>query len=359
MKKVLVIIMTLFLGGMTVFCLVNPAETLSESERRELQQFPELTLKSLVSGRFMEKFEEYAADQFPVRDGWRTLKAQIVFDVLQQKDNNELYVKGGHIAKIEYPLNEASVERAATIFNRIQEEQLASKNCRVFYSVIPDKNYFLGENHLRLDYEKMLSILEKNLTKMEYIDIFEQLEVEDYYKTDTHWRQEKLIDVAEKLASGMDADVAAEYEEILLKEPFYGVYYGQLGVEKEPDKLTYLTNETLESCTVFDYQNEKATTIYDLKKVGGKDAYEMFLSGSVSLMEIENPNAKTEKKLVVFRDSFGSAIAPLLVEGYRKITLADIRYISSKYIEQFVDFERADVLFLYSTSVLNHSEILK
>ena len=96
-----------------------------------------------------------------------------------------------------------------------------------------------------------------------------------------------------------------------------------------------------------------------MEKAAGNAPYEMFLSGPISLMEINNPSAKTERELVIFRDSFGSAIAPLLAEGYSKITLVDIRYISSNYIGQLVDFEDADVLFLYSTLVLNNSEMFK
>ena len=85
----------------------------------------------------------------------------------------------------------------------------------------------------------------------------------------------------------------------------------------------------------------------------------MFLSGSLSLITIENPNATTDKELVIFRDSFGSSIAPLLVEGYAKITLVDIRYITSDLVGRFIDFENQDVLFLYSTLVLNNSVTLK
>ena len=60
----------------------------------------------------------------------------------------------------------------------------------------------------------------------------------------------------------------------------------------------------------------------------------------------------------IFRDSFGSSIAPLLSEGYAKITLVDIRYLRADLLERFIEFKNQDVLFLYSTSVLNHSETL-
>jgi hypothetical protein len=57
---------------------------------------------------------------------------------------------------------------------------------------------------------------------------------------------------------------------------------------------------------------------------------------------------------VIFRDSFGSSIAPLFAEGYKKITLLDIRYLNQNLIENFVTFENQDVLFLYSTGVINN-----
>ncbi|MBR6635258.1 MAG: hypothetical protein IKL41_06515, partial [Clostridia bacterium] len=79
----------------------------------------------------------------------------------------------------------------------------------------------------------------------------------------------------------------------------------------------------------------------------------------ISLITIDNPNAKTDKELVLFRDSFGSSIAPLLATGYSKVTVVDIRYVQSAILGRFINFENADVLFLYSTLVLNNSETLK
>lgn len=96
-----------------------------------------------------------------------------------------------------------------------------------------------------------------------------------------------------------------------------------------------------------------------MQKLESKDLYEVFLSGPVSLLTVENPNATTDKELIVFRDSFGSAIAPLLMQGYKSITLVDIRYLPSPNLGRFLDFHGQDVLFLYSTLVLNNSETIK
>jgi hypothetical protein len=47
------------------------------------------------------------------------------------------------------------------------------------------------------------------------------------------------------------------------------------------------------------------------------------------------------------------------VESYAKVTRVDIRYLQSERLGQFLQFDDQDVLFLYSTLVLNNSETLK
>ena len=77
------------------------------------------------------------------------------------------------------------------------------------------------------------------------------------------------------------------------------------------------------------------------------------------MLVIDNPKAEMDKELVVFRDSFGSSLVPLLIEGYSKITLIDNRYMASQLISEYVTFDDQDVLFLYSTPILNSAESLK
>ena len=95
-----------------------------------------------------------------------------------------------------------------------------------------------------------------------------------------------------------------------------------------------------------------------MKKANGKDPYEMYLSGPVSLITIENQDTTSDKELIIFRDSFASSITPLLIEAYSKITLVDIRYLRSDFLDKFIDFNHQDILFLYSSLVLNNSETL-
>ena len=100
-------------------------------------------------------------------------------------------------------------------------------------------------------------------------------------------------------------------------------------------------------------------TTGDLEKLEGKDPYEVFLSGPRSLLTVTNPAGQPGKELIVFRDSFGSAIVPLLLADYETVTLVDIRYLQMDLLDRFVDFHGQDVLLLYSTLVLNNSETIK
>lgn len=56
---------------------------------------------------------------------------------------------------------------------------------------------------MSIDYEEMVSYMKEKMYFTEYVDIFDLLSIEDYYKTDTHWRQEKITDVAEYLKNAM------------------------------------------------------------------------------------------------------------------------------------------------------------
>lgn len=359
-NKIIAIVLVVFLFGLSFFAWIKPATEFSQSERRALAQFPKLTFNNIISGKFMKDFETYATEQFPLRDSFRTIKALTNFYILGQSDNNDLFFKNGHIGKIEYPLNEESVTNAAKKFEKIKNKYLDGTDTKIYFSVIPDKNYYLIEDdYLSIDYEKMLSQIQSETEFMEYIDIKGLLTLDSFYKTDTHWRQEEIIPVAKEIAEKMGVQLNAEYTVNTLDNDFYGVYHGQAALPVPPEEIKYLTNDILEGAKVYNFDSQKEMSVYDMQKAYGKDPYEMFLSGSLSLLTIENPKATTDKELVIFRDSFGSSLAPLLVEGYKKITVVDIRYIHPDMLSKFIEFTNQDVLFIYSTSVLNNSETLR
>ena len=360
-KQQTILILTLW-AALTLAVWLHPARDLSQAERRPLTQMPEFSLSALENGRFREEFEDYSLDQFPLRQGFRTLKALFHTQVLGMRDNNGIYLTNGIAVKQEYPLSEASLNAAIRKFDAIYEKFLGESRC--FFAVVPDKGYYLAapSGHLAMDYEALYEKLEAGLPWAKQIDLRQTLTAGDYYRTDTHWRQECLIPAATAVceALGATAPKAEDYLQVQANTPFYGVYYGQAALPMEPDTLTWLESETLRQCTVYDYETGKTGAVYDTARLTeSRDPYDVFLSGARALLTVENPNAKSDRELIVFRDSFGSSLVPLLLGDYARVTLVDIRYVSSAKLDSFLNFHGQDVLFLYSTLVLNNSSSLK
>lgn len=360
-NKICIIVFSAFLLVFGAVCLIKEPVDVLVSERRKAAEFPTFSAKTVADKTFFNGLEDYLADNFPLRDKFREIKAVIQMKVFAQKDNGGVYLANGHISQLDSVLNESSVKKTAEKINFIKEKYLDEKNNKIYAAIIPDKNrYLAAENgYPSLDYEKTVEIFKENLDSVEYIDIFDCLDADCYYKTDTHWRQEKLDGVVERLGEKMNFSSQSNYTRTELSE-FEGVYASRLAFGYEADKIIVLSNESTDLACVNNIEKgEKSVGVYNKAKLGGYDKYDVFLSGATALMTVQNPLAEKERKLILFRDSFASSLAPLLLSEYSQITLVDIRYISSDILGDYVDFENSDVLFIYNTQILNQSSILK
>ena len=84
------VLFCLFTFGFGIALIVSPSRDFSEQENRYLSQFKAPTLSTLRTGEFMEDFEDYVTDQFPLRDGWIRLKA-LSERPLGKQENNSVY----------------------------------------------------------------------------------------------------------------------------------------------------------------------------------------------------------------------------------------------------------------------------
>ncbi len=363
-NKIICILLAVVLFGLSGLAVFRPKDEYSASERRLLAQMPAVSVKTLLSGTFMSEFEEYTLDQFPLRESWRTLKALANKYVYNKSENNGIYELDGYFADGQYPLDEKSMAHAVKVFNSVYDRYFADGDYNVYFSLIPDKNFFMQEQagQLCIDYDRFKQLVQTELSRFSYIEIFDTLTLDAYYKTDTHWRQEKIQSTADRILSAMSGEnaVSQAYEIKELNVPFYGVYYGQAALPVDLETIFYADTDRFTNVKVYDHENRKEIGVYDFEKAEDKDPYEFFLSGPLSLVTIENPDAATDRELFLFRDSFGSSIAPYFIDSHAKITLIDIRYLASSMVGNFVEFPAgADVLFLYSTMVLNASNVLK
>lgn len=328
------------------------------------------------------------------------------------------YVADGQIAAVSPPLDAKSVSRAADRFAYLYDTYLAPNRINAWIAVIPDKSYYLPDAKGRgqMDYA---TLFEQVYGQMDYaapIDLTGCLSAASYYATDSHWRQECLLPVAEQIINAMqpenEADPAAPeasaeiqsaeptktsadpqttapaetdaaaapsaagedsgYETRIAADHFIGSYADAITnagfwekhkfASVRPDTIRYLTNEVLEKATVYCYDNDSTAGLYDWDKLDSRNPYDFFLSGPAALMHLKNPASGTDRRLIVFRDSYGSSLLPLLLPYYREILAVDIRYTMSSHLGEFVDFSGwagADALYLYSTTLLNKSISLR
>ena len=300
------------------------------------------------------------------------ISGAVILNILDKNNAN----KGNSISKDEYyvkedgiyekfeNINENAINTNINKINEISDKYL--KDMNIYFTLIPNKEYYLDEQNKQQFNQIENIVTSKVNNNIKYFTIKETLELDDYYRTDMHWKQECLQNTIEKIQQELNINVENtnnKYEEKSLGD-FYGQYYKEINDNNiKPDELKYLSNKVLENCTVYNLENKKEEKIYNLDKVNEtKNKYDLFLSGATSISIAKNKEIDNNKKLILFRDSFGSSIAPILIENYEEIILIDIRYVNYTILENYINFEEyknADVLFLYNTRVINKSGIFK
>ncbi len=280
----------------------------------------------------------------------------------------EYFMVGDGVYRNEKELDEKSIDRAIGKFQTFAADYCGDAQ-RVFLALIPSKNGYLNGTNGRLN-EAEFAILQSVYDKWgsNFIDLSVCLDLEDYYRTDPHWRQECLGAVLRELGAALEFDtdtvldgdrvLTESWTEEVLTTEYIGVYGDEVdGIPAE--EMTVLRHPAMEGYIVRNGETGEEMPLYDTAKLSDRDPYELFVGGPLSLVTIENPAADNDRHLVVVRDSFGSALLPMLAESYAKVTAVDIRYMMPAMVGNFVDFTDADVLFLYSSTVLNNSITLK
>lgn len=347
---------SLMLVVVMILNLISKDKDISVSERRKLTSFPKITVNSLFNGTVSTEFDKYVVDQFIYRDNIRENKVRL--DLIVKNNYHDVYKYNDYLIKMEYPLNDGSVNNIVKIINNISDKYLDSSN--KYFVMVPDKNYFVNNGNLKIDYDKLRKMMIQGLDDIKYIDIFDSLSLEDYYYGDSHFKQENIVKVANVILDKMDnnyyKDINYNMQNVGV---FKGVYSYQVPVKIKEDYINILTNEYIDNVIVYDNLNNIDISVYDNSKLNSYDLYDVYLGGAKGLVTINNNLIDSDKELVVFRDSFGSSLIPLFISYYKKIVVIDTRYISSSILSDYVDFKGQDVLFLYSVSTINNSYTLK
>ena len=352
-----------FIGVFFVLNIVIPPPTVLRSERRIPARFPEISVKSIVTGEFMSGFEDYAADTFVFRDAFRGIHAFQVLDIYRQTDKSGLYRNNAVGAGEFRRTNPVSFRQTSERIKRAAGS-LEGLDMNIYYSIVPDKSYFADRFYPGFDLGVAEAVLTEVLSDYKYIPLAVSLDANIFYRTDLHWDQSKIEGVADHILSAMGNNTKTGDFMVGNAGEWHGVYAGQLALPIAADNMKYLDIGGLR----VSYLNDKTLEfdpgpIYDIARFSGVDPYDFFLRGPQPLIIIENGYAP-ERELYLFRDSFGSSLAPLLAEAYSRITVIDLRYINLQvlHMPEIVGFEftpGSDVLFIFSSQIFNNPSILQ
>lgn len=253
-------------------------------------------------------------------------------------------------------LDTDSISGFADKLRSLQSKYLAQAGT-VAYAVIPDKSHYAaGQITASLSHDAMMEALRPLLEGWKEIRLDDLLTLEDYLLTDGHWRQEKLVPAANRIAGTYGFSVSESDFSKKSQSGFSGDYSKYSGTT---ETICWMESRQTAAAVCDNFQNPGRTAVYDSSLLNSGSPYDLFAGGPTPLVTIRNTENTDSRRLILFRDSFGSSMAPLLLGGYSEIVLVDLRYMVSDLLPQYVDFTDADVLFLYSARVVNNSRMLR
>lgn len=350
----------IFIFGMAVWFLFNLKSDYSSSEKRYLQQFPEVSVNKVLDGTFGTEFESYFADQFPARSFWVGLNAYYSLDTGNNGANGVYNCGNGYL--INKPVStdnklEKNVNAIVKFKNTIDVPvtvMFAPSTGYVADDVLPAVHDKYNDD---MYFEQMSSTL--NTNGISFVDLRKTFKDayasgnQLYYKTDHHWTTLGAYTAYEKLCEQLNITPAPkERFDIKTYGGFYGTTYSTSGFWfTQPDSIQIWDNPENTERNIKVKISEGTNTdefgsMYFYDHLEEDDKYPVFIDGNHALTEITNSNAKGGTILLV-KDSFSHSLAPFLAENYSKIILVDMRYYKMS-VSQIVEQEKPEqVVFLY------------
>ena len=180
--KILVCLFSFVMIFFFSFNIFTPDNDISISERRRLKSFPKFSINSIFNGELRNDFDNYVTDQFVFRDSFRKISAFI--DLKVKGSYHDLFLYNNYIIEDKKSINYSSINNFISKVNNIKSLYLKNSN-KVYYSIIPEKMYFVSNKELFNTIEDTL----KSSFDFKYIKIDDTLSLNSYYKSDPHWNR--------------------------------------------------------------------------------------------------------------------------------------------------------------------------
>lgn len=356
--NILAIVFLICVGFFIVANILTEDKTVSEEENRTLAGRPVLSVSRVLSGTYMERYEDYVSDQFVGRSMWRNLYISLREIGGSREENGVILGEGSQLMETIAVPDEDMLNRN---IKGINEFALNHADIQTYMLLVPDSAAILSDLlppyvTVENQFELLDSVQDNMADSINWIDAVSALqshaEEKIYYKTDHHWTSLGAYYVFLNAAGqmGLKGDFTDAYDIYPVTSDFNGVLSSTSGFcqdEREEIEVYIPKRNSVFVAVNYVEDQKKRTSLYDTSKLDTKDKYAVFLGGNYSLVDIKTSSLH-EKKLLLVKDSFANSFIPFLVPFYQEIIVVDPRYYAGTMEEIVEIYAVTDALFLYS-----------
>lgn len=356
--KFLVIIFIAVLVFITITNLLTSDKAFSSRENRYLQQLPQPSYESIISGKYSKEFEKYTIGQFIMREKWIGLKT-LSDKLILKKDNGRVYLgKDGYLFNIDDNLNQSQFTKNIEAINKFSNEIIELNNdIDINALLVPSKSEAV-KHKLPIfapvvDEIELYTNIKESLNKeINLISLFETLSHEHnlYYKTDHHWTTKGSLKAYQKYCNeiGIKPLVDKDFTIEVVSDDFLGTSYRKANfyLDKAEEIEKYILKNPVNLEVIYD-RIKTSDDLYNEKFLSKTDKYSYFLGGDHSLVEI-NTDVKNNQSVLILKDSFANSMIPFLTSHYSNIYVVDMRYYNDNIINFIKVNEIEEVLMLYN-----------
>lgn len=368
---ILGIIFPVLLIVVMIITIIMPDKKFSGEENRILQELPSFSLSMYKDGRFEKKMENYVNDQFIMRNGF--IKIKTAFDrTLGKTDENDVFFcKDNYLMENIQAPDEVSMKKNLNAIRSFREKYsnlnmsflLAPNAADIYPEKLPIKKTEVNQDKIIDSFYKELESL-----GIKTIDVREDFrkqkdDVQLYYRTDHHWTTDGAYIAFKDINKNLGLGNKTKYNPLVVKNDFRGTLASKSGFTNglNDEIKVYVPEDKSDfkpSVIYYSDSKEKTTQFYQLDNLKTKDAYTVFGGSNHPIYTITTPT-KSDRRLLLIKDSYANSIIPFLSQCYREIVIVDPRYFFDD-INEIIDSKNiTDVLFLYNANTFVKDDSLQ
>lgn len=377
MKKYFGIIFSVIIVIFSLLLIFLPKVTFSEDENRILSTFPEFNLKNIETGKFMTDIENYIKDHFAFRKFFLDLKAKAELNI-GKDENNDVYVcKNNYLIKKTEKPNTDFYLKAVKVINRFAKNENV-KNLNISLMIAPTSvsinSDLLPKNAENYSEKENIDYIYNNISKLNpnisLIDVYSSLEnskaegiYDLYFRLDHHWTANGAYSAYKSYLKSLNEEPLKldEFNKKTVTTDFNGTLYSEGNIYFLPsDKIDVYSHKKNTFRVNIPNQNKTYDSFFNYELLKTKSKYDYFLGGNFDIVTIQNIDSKSDKNLLIIKDSYANIFVPFISNNFKNTHLIDLRYFKSGTVSEYVNKNNiTHILFLFNIRTIETSDLLK